>query len=384
MGQNPKGALSPETLAAQALGIEDETTGAIVPPIYLSTTYTRDEDYEKTQGRSYIRDKGPTQQHAEQVVAALEGGKEAFSFGSGIAACTAAFHALKKGERAAVSKTIYHGVLSWLEIFAEDRGLGVDYFDAGDMEGLKSAVSGGDTRLVWLETPANPTWAVTDIRAAARIAHDAGAVIAVDSTAATPVLTRPLELGADLVCHSATKFLNGHSDVIGGMLVTSDENTELWERIFNHRLFAGPMLGSFEAFLLTRGIRTLYLRIRRQCENALAVARFLETHPAVECVHYPGLQSFPGHEIAMKQMEGGFGGMLSFQVPGGKKEAVATVQKAKVFKRATSLGGVESLIEHRKSSESDVTSTPDNLIRVSTGIEDLDDLIADLDRMLSA
>lgn len=383
MDENIPQSLKPETLAAQALGVEDETTGSIVPPIYLSTTYARDDHYEKTQGRSYIRDQGPTQQHAEQVVAALEGGAQALSFGSGIAACTAGFHALKQGERAAVSKTIYHGVLSWLEIFAEERGIGVDYFDAGDLDGLKSAVSGGDTRLVWLETPANPTWAVTDIQAASDIAHDAGAMVAVDSTAATPVLTRPLELGADLVCHSATKFLNGHSDVIGGMLVAGDDQTALWRRIHQHRLYAGPVLGSFEAFLLTRGIRTLYLRVRRQCENALHVARFLETHPAVECVHYPGLQSFPGHEIAMRQMNGGFGGMLSFQVPGGKKEAVAAVQQARVFKRATSLGGVESLIEHRKSSESDITSTPENLIRVSTGIEDPDDLIADLDRMLA-
>ena len=376
--------LKPETLAAQALGIEDEVTGAIVPPIHLSTTYARDDGYEKRQGRSYIRDQGPSQQHAEQVVAALEGGAEAFSFSSGIAACTAAFHALKKGERAAVSRTIYHGVLSWLEIFAEDRGLGVDYFDAGDLDGLRSAVAAGDTRLVWLETPANPTWAVTDIRAAAEIAHHAGAKVAVDSTAATPVLTRPLELGADLVCHSATKFLNGHSDVIGGMLVTGEPQSELWQRIYHHRLYAGPILGSFEAFLLTRGIRTLYLRVVRQCENALKIARYLETHPNVEATHYPGLQSFPGHEIAMQQMNGGFGGMLSFQVLGGRAEAIQTANAAKLFKRATSLGGVESLIEHRKSSESDVTSTPENLIRMSCGIEDADDLIADLDHMLGS
>lgn len=375
--------LKPETLAAQALGLEDDATGSIVPPIHLSTTYARDDDYEKKHGRSYIRDQGPTQQHAEQLVAALEGGSQALSFSSGIAACTAAFHALKRGERTAVSRTIYHGVLSWLEVFAEDRGLGVDFFDAGDLEGLKLAVKGGDTRLVWLETPANPTWAVTDIRAASDIAHEAGAMVAVDSTAATPVLTRPLELGADFVCHSATKFLNGHSDVIGGMLVAGDPASVLWERINNHRLYAGPILGSFEAFLLTRGMRTLYLRVRRQCENAITIARFLETHPKVERVHYPGLQSFPGHEIAMQQMDGGFGGMLSFQVPGGRVEAIDVAKRARVFKRATSLGGVESLIEHRKSSESDVTSTPENLIRMSSGIEDVGDLMADLDQMLS-
>jgi cystathionine gamma-synthase len=273
-------------------------------------------------------------------------------------------------------------VLTWLEIFAPERGLSVDYFQAGDLAELGTVLAGGDVRLVWLETPANPTWAVTDIAAAADLAHRHGALLAVDSTAATPVLTRPLDLGADLVCHAATKFLNGHSDVLGGVLVTSDQDSALWRRIHDHRLYAGPMLGSFEAYLLVRGMRTLYLRVPRQCENALRVAEFLQAHPGVDAVHYPGLAADPGHAVASKQMQGGFGGMLSFRVPGGREQAIGIVNRARVFKRATSLGGVESLIEHRKSSESDVTDTPENLIRVSTGIESPDDLIADLDWML--
>lgn len=372
-----------ETLAAQALGLEDAETGAVVLPIHLATTYARGDDYEMTQGRSYIRDHGPTQQHAEQVIAALEGGPEALTFASGMAACTAPFHALRAGDSVAVSRTIYHGVLTWLEIFGGERGLEIDYFDTGDLEQLAEILKHGRTKLVWLETPANPTWIVTDIARASEMAHEFGAMVAVDSTVATPVLTRPIELGADIVCHSATKFLNGHSDVIAGVLVTADTETDLWQRIREHRIFAGPVLGSFEAYLLTRGMRTLFLRVPKQCENALIVARYLDTHPKVEAVHYPGLQNFPGHEIAMRQMQGGYGGMLSFQVPGGRDEAINVARHARIFKRATSLGGVESLLEHRKSSESDVTDTPENLIRVSVGIENPDDLMRDLEQMLS-
>ncbi len=373
---------NPETLAAQALGWEDAETGAVVPPIHVATTYARDEHYEKTQGRSYIRDQGPTQEHAEQVIATLEGGADALTFGSGIAACTAPFHALFAGDGVAVSRTIYHGVLSWLEMFGAERGLNIEYFDTGNLDQLRDILKRGNTKLVWLETPANPTWIITDIAQAAEMAHEMGAMVAVDSTVATPVLTRPIEHGADFVCHSATKFLNGHSDVLAGALVAADAENPLWQRIRQHRVYAGPVLGPFEAYLLTRGMRTLFLRVPKQSENALIIARYLDTHPNVEIVHYPGLQSFPGHEIATRQMIGGFGGMLSFQVPGGRDEAIQVARHARIFKRATSLGGVESLLEHRKSSESDVTDTPENLIRVSTGIEHPDDLMADLEQML--
>ena len=376
-------AINLETLAAQALGIEDQETGAIVPPIHTATTYARDENYNKPQDRSYIRSGGPTQQHAEQIINALEGGQDALCFASGIAACVAPFHAMRPGDGIAVSRTIYHGVLTWLETFGADHGLHIDYYDTGNLNQLAETLARGDTRLVWLETPANPMWTVTDIAAAAEMAHAAGALLAVDSTAATPVLTRPIELGADIVCHSATKFLNGHSDVLAGVLVSADKENALWSRIREHRTFAGPVLGSFESYLLTRGMRTLFLRVPKQSENALILARYLDTHPNVEVVHYPGLQSFPGHEIATRQMQGGFGGMLSFQVVGGRQQAIDVARHAAVFKRATSLGGVESLLEHRKSSESDVTRTPENLIRVSTGIENPDDLIADLENILA-
>ncbi len=374
--------LDPETLAAQALGWEDEVTGAVIPAISLSTTFTRGDDYSARDNGTYLRDHGPTQKHAEAVICELEGGTDALAFGSGMAACTAPFHALEKGAHMAVSSVIYHGVLSWLKHFAEQRGISYTLYRAGDLDRLAHVLKQKPTGLVWLETPSNPTWAITDIRATSELAHSHGALVAVDSTVATPVLTRPLELGADLVCHAATKYLNGHSDVLGGMLVTGDASNPLWKRIRQHRLYAGSMMGAMDAYLLVRGMRTLYLRVRRQCDSALAIAKFLDGHPAVEQVFYPGLESDSGHEIASRQMQGGYGGMISILVPGGRDEAIEVAKRARLFKRATSLGGVESLIEHRKTSESDVTDTAQNLLRLSIGIESVDDLMADLDQML--
>ena len=382
MTKKSVGDLNPSTLAAQALGWTDEVTGAVTPSISVSTTFTRKPDYSARDNGTYLRDQGPTQKHAEALICKLEGGQEAFSFGSGLAACTAPFHALEKGDHVAVSSVIYHGVLSWLEHFAEQRGISYTLFDPGSLESLSAVLDATPTRLVWLETPSNPTWDVTDIQAASDLAHKHGAVVAVDSTVATPVLTRPIEFGADLVCHAATKYLNGHSDVLGGMVVTADSSSPLWERIRLHRLYTGPMLGSLDAYLLVRGMRTLFLRVKKQSENAMQIARFLEQHPGVERVHYPGLESDPGHEVAARQMQGGFGGMLSILVPGGREEAIEVAKRAKVFKMATSLGGVESLIEHRKTSESDVTNTPQNLLRLSIGIEFVYDLINDLSQML--
>jgi cystathionine gamma-synthase len=374
--------LSAQTLAAQALGLEDRETGAIVVPVHVATTYARDDDYVLPDGeRNYIRDKGPGQEHVEAVITALEGGAEALSFGSGIAACTAAFHALNYGDELAVSDTIYHGVLVWLDEFARQRGLVVHSFCAGDLDDLERVLRANSCKLVWFETPANPTWAVMDIAAAADLAHHYGALLSVDSTCATPVLTQPINLGADIVAHSATKFLNGHSDVLAGLLVTAKQDA-LWERIRDHRAYAGAMLSARDAHMLTRGMRTLYLRVERQCENALRLAHYLEAHSKVEHVYYPGLANDPGHEVARRQMKGGFGGMLSLLIPGGREEAIAVARKARVFKRATSLGGVESLLEHRKTSESEHTKTPENLIRVSVGIESIDDLIADWEQML--
>ncbi len=380
--------LRPDTQAARALGWEDTETGAVIPSISMSTTFTRDHDYSARNNGTYLRDNGPTQKHVEAVVCELEGGEQALSFGSGMAACTAAFHALKKGDHAVVSGVIYYGVLSWLAYFAEERGITYSLFNPGNLsaapDSLESRLDEHEAQLVWLESPSNPTWDVTDIRAAANLAHLHGALIAVDSTAATPVLTQPISLGADLVCHSATKYLNGHSDVLGGILVAANARSEFWQRIRLHRKFAGPMMGSMDAYLLVRGMRTLYLRVQRQSQSALQIARFLQNHNSVEKVHYPGLESDPGFEVASKQMQGGYGGMLSILVRGGKTDAINVVKKARVFKMATSLGGVESLIEHRKTSESDVTNTPQNLLRLSIGIEAVEDLIADLDQMLDS
>ena len=376
--------LHPSTVTAQALGMEDKETGSVIPPLHFSTTYTRDDNYGERSAGTYIRDHGPTQKQAEDIVKYLEGGSDALSFGSGMAACTAIFHSLDAGDHAAVSSVIYHGLLSWLENFAEHRGISYTLFEPGNLQELEALLKKYPTRLVWLETPSNPTWAVTDITAACELSHQFGAVVAVDSTVATPVLTRPLEMGADFVCHSATKYLNGHSDVLGGMLVCADDKSDLWGRVQKHRLYAGPMLGSMDAYLLIRGIRTLFLRVGKQCENAMAVAQYLQSHRNVERVHYPGLPDDSGFEVASRQMQGGYGGMLSILVPGGREQAIAVVNRAQVFKKATSLGGVESLIEHRKTSESDVTTTPQNLLRLSIGIESATDLIADLEQMLDS
>jgi cystathionine gamma-synthase len=273
-------------------------------------------------------------------------------------------------------------VIEWLERFAAARGIHYDWFETGAPDTLAAAIR-PETRLVWLETPANPTWAITDIAAASAIAHAAGARLAVDSTCATPVLTRPLELGADLVCHAATKYLGGHSDVLAGALITREEDA-FWQRIADHRRLGGAMLGAMDAYLLIRGLRTLYLRVERQCANAQAVAEFLAGYPVVERVLYPGLAEHPGHAVATRQMQGGYGGMLSFQPCGDARAAIDVVRRCRVWKPATSLGGTESLIEHRRSSEGDIrTTTPDNLIRLSTGIEAAADLIGDLERALA-
>jgi len=373
--------LQAETSAVQALGEEDVGTGAIVKPVHLSTTFARLSDYSLPADRTYIRDHGLTQEDAEAVVCALEGGFQALSFSSGLAACTAPFHGLAVGDHIVVSGIVYHGTLAWLDEFAESRGLSFDQFAAGDLEDFKSKIIPGKTKLAWIETPANPTWEITDIAAVCEIAHAQSIAVAVDSTCATPVLTQPISLGADFVCHSATKYLNGHSDVLAGVLIAA-KDTPLWQRIRKHRLLSGNTLASLDAYLLTRGMRTLYVRVRQQCENALAIATYLEAHPKVESVQYPGLESAPDHLVAKKQMVGGFGGMLSFTIPGGREEVIAAIGKAQVFKRATSLGGVESILEHRRSVEPAESKTPDNLIRVSVGIENLSDLIADFNRML--
>ena len=374
--------LAPATLAAQALGWIDETTGAIVPPLHPSTTYERGADNTYPSGRIYARDDNPAYDQAEALLAALEGGADCLLFASGMAAASAVFETLGPGAHVVVPRVVYHGLRSWLLEVGEPAGLDVDFVANGEQAALKAALRPGQTRLVWVETPANPTWDITDIAAAAELAHAAGARLAVDSTAATPVLTRPLELGADLVLHSATKYLNGHADVVAGALVTARDD-EHWRRLGTRRRLGGAVLGSFEAWLLLRGMRTLYVRLPAACRSAQAVAERLSGHPAIAEVLYPGLAGHPGHEVAARQMHGGFGGMLSVRVAGGEAAAIAVAARVRVFKRATSLGGTESLIEHRASIEEGPRDVPPDLLRLSIGIEDPDDLIADLEQALA-
>lgn len=373
--------LSPETLAAQALGEIDKVTGALIPAINLSTNYEQESDGSYHQDRVYTRADNPTYEHAERLLAALEGADSCMLFSSGMAAANAVFQSLLPGDHVVVAKVLYWGVRKWLAEFGLTWGLDVEFVDTTDLPAVEAAMRPGSTRLLWLETPANPTWDISDLTALCRLAHANGARVAVDNTVATPVLTRPIELGADLVVHSATKYLNGHSDVLAGAVLTA-RNDPFWQRIRSWRRTAGAVPGAFDAWLLQRGMRTLFLRVRRASDNALAIAQHLERHPAIRAVLYPGLPSHPGHAIAARQMSGGFGGMLSIRLAGGPVQAMAVLAAVKIFKRATSLGGVESLIEHRLSMEGPSSSVPDDLLRLSVGIEALGDLVADLEAAL--
>jgi cystathionine gamma-synthase len=373
--------LKPDSIAAQALGWIDEKTRAITPPIHVSSTYLRDTDNQYRSGRVYARADNPAFDQAEAVIAQLEQGAQAALFASGMAAATAVFQALAPGDHVLAPKVMYWSLRNWLMTFATRWGLAVDLIDMTDPAAVSAAIRPGRTRLVWIETPANPLWTVTDIAATAAIAHGAGALVAVDSTVATPVLTRPLEHGADLVMHAATKYLNGHSDLVAGVLVTRDDG-EVWQRIKGIRAQLGATLGSFEAWLLLRGMRTLCLRVRCASQSAQRIAEHFDGHEDVEAVLYPGLPRAQGHAVSRRQMQGGFGGMLSMRVKGGEAAAIATAAHVALWKRATSLGGVESLVEHRASVEGAGTPAPPDLLRLSVGIEDAGDLIADLEQAL--
>ncbi len=318
---------------------------------------------------------------AEAVIAALEGAEAAMLLGSGMSAATAVFLALAPGDHVVVPRVMYWALRNWLLTDAVHWGLDVEIVETSDLDALRAVMRPGKTRLVWLETPANPLWSITDIEAAARIAHAAGALLVVDSTCATPLLTRPLALGADIVMHAATKYLNGHSDVIAGALATAAPD-DFWTRIRRNRSMLGQILGPLEAFLLLRGMRTFPLRVQAACAGAMELATRLANHESVADVLYPGLAHHPGHDIARRQMQGGFGGMLSIRLRGGEAAAIATAAHVELWKRATSLGGVESLIEHRASIEGAGSPCPPDLLRLSVGIEDPADLYADLDQAL--
>ena len=375
--------LSPETISAQALRQIDAMTGGLTPAIHPSSTFVRDENYQLIDARhSYSRDENPGYAIAEEVLAELEGAPAALLFSSGMAAAMAVVQSLRPGDQIVAPRVMYWGLRNWLIRFCDTWGLGLDLFDSADPDALADTVREGKTKLVWIETPCNPTWDVIDIAAAAEIAHASGAWLAVDSTVSTPVLTQPIKHGADIVMHSATKYLNGHCDIVAGALATARED-DLWRRVCEVRTQAGAILGSFEAWLLQRGMRTLFLRVRKACESALKLAEHFEGHANVEAVIYPGLPDHPGHAVARRQMDGGFGGMLCLQVKGGAEAALSVAKRCKVFTRATSLGGVESLIEHRYTIEGEGSPVPRDWLRLSIGIESVDDLIADLEQALA-
>ncbi len=357
------------------------TSGAVVPGIEPATTFARKEDYDLVDAElSYQRDNAVNWRQVEQLLAALEGAFDSRLFASGLAASTVLFQCLSPGDRVAVPDIMYHGLRHWLTDFGARWGVGISTWRAGDLDALAQAAEGA--ALVWVETPANPTWEITDIAAAADIAHRAGALCVVDATVSTPLLTRPLAMGADFVVHSATKYLNGHSDVLGGV-VSAAADGDTWRRLAALRTGGGAVPGPFEAWLLLRGLRTLHVRLERCCANAMALAEHFEGHPAIETVRYPGLASHPGHAVAARQMHGGFGGMMSLLVRGDAAAARRVAGATRVFRPATSLGGVESLIEHRATVEGPDSPIPGNLLRLSVGIEAIDDLVADLETALA-
>jgi cystathionine gamma-synthase len=372
-------AFTARTLAASALGACEPTTRALTPPIHVATTYIRGEDSSCSAGFVYGRSDNISIHQAEAVIAELEHASEAMMFSSGMAAATAVFLALPPTHIVA-PKLMYWGLRQWLSDLPR-YGHAVTFVDMSDLDAVRAAIVPRKTGLVWIETPSNPLWTIADIEAVSAQAHRAGAIVCADSTASTPILTRPLDCGCDLVVHSATKYLNGHSDVVAGVVATARSDAA-WTRVRDIRERHGAFLGPFDAFLLLRGLRTLDLRVRAQCGTAALLAGRLQAHPAVKTVLYPGLPGHPGYAIAARQMTGGFGGMLSIRL-GSRAEAIAAAARVRLWRRATSFGGVESLIEHRASIEGSDSPCPDDLLRLSAGLEDPDDLYRDLLQALS-
>lgn len=372
-----------EIAAVQALHTIDGETGAVIPPIHPSSTYARDADNALIGPSDYRRPDGPTERHVAAIIAKLEGAADTRIFASGMAAIAAVFDTVPTGAHVVAQTEMYYGAKALLMRLADKQRIRVSLVEPGDTAALRAAVRTGETDLVWIETPANPSWKIADISASAQIAHEAGAVLGIDSTCAPPCTTRPLELGADIVMHSATKYLNGHSDVLAGVLSTRERNPR-WDEIYEVHNKTGAVPGAFDSWLLMRGLRTLFLRFERQSANALAVAKAMTGHPAVSHVLYPGLPSHPEHAIAARQMTNGFGGMLSLRLKGGFDAARKLAATTKVFIQATSLGGVESLIEHRQPIEGPDSPTPKDLVRLSCGIEPAQALIDDLKAALDA
>jgi len=368
-----------ETLAVHAGRRNDPATGAVAPPICLSTTFERARDGEYPLGFSYSREDNPNRRVLEECLAALEGGTEALAFPTGMAAFTALLQGLEPGDHIIAPDDVYYGLRKVAgEVFGKWQ-LEVSYADMTDLSAVNAVVR-PSTRVVWIETPSNPLLKITDLAAIAALARRVKAISVCDGTFATPVLQRPLEWGIDMVVHSTTKYMGGHSDVMGGGLITKFPNY-LFERARKAQQYGGAAPAPFDCWLVRRGIDTLPCRVRAQTESAGRIARFLESHPGVEAVHYPGLASHPGHVTAARQMSG-FGGMLSMQLHGGRERAMQVAASTRIFTRATSLGGTHSLIEHRASVEGPDTRTPRNLLRISVGLENTEDLIADLEQAL--
>lgn len=368
-----------ETIAVHAGNKTDKGTNAVIQPITLSTTFERGPQGDYPGGYIYTRAANPNRSALEQVLARLEDGADACAFASGNAAGGAVFQALGQGSHIIAPADMYHGLRNQInEIF---KGiLDVTYVDMTDVSAVAGSVR-PETKLIWLETPSNPLLKICDIAALVTVAKENNILVACDNTFATPLFQRPLELGCDIVMHSTTKYLGGHSDVLGGALITKEKN-DFWTRIRSVQELSGAVPSPMDCYLTVRGIKTFPYRMRAHAANAEKLALYLEQHPRVEQVFYPGLKSHPQYEIAQRQMHG-WGGMLSFLVKGNRELALKVVNNVKIFTQATSLGGVESLIEHRASIEGPLTKTPQNLLRVSVGIENADDLIADLEYALN-
>ena len=373
--------LSLSTKIAQALHYNDPDTGSVIPPIEHTATYSRDENYEPRKTYWYRRDGNKTTQIAEEIIAELENAGMSLLFSSGMSACTAVLEMVPPNAHIVVPRVMYHGVLAQIQNFSSKNRIHVDFYNAGDLTSMKEVIKIGVTQLVWVETPNNPNWEVTDIVEASKLAHEAKAKLIVDATATPPTMTKSLDLGADISFHSATKYLNGHSDVSAGVLSFKKAN-KVWESLYNIRKLQGTVLNSQDAFLLIIGLRTLFLRVEKNSQNAMILAKHFESHNYVETVLYPGLETHPNHKIAKNQTNGQYGGMLSIIIAGSESDAINVVRNCKVFYPATSLGGVESLIEHRKTVSGEDFPVDEKLIRISVGIEDPLDLINDLEQAL--
>jgi len=369
------------TRCVRAAHAPDAATGAVAQPIYLTTTFERDADGAYSRGYRYSREGSPNRAALESCMAALEGGIGAVAFASGLAANMAVFELLRSGDHVVAPLEAYYGTLKQLREHARERGVAVDFADFNDPAAVKAALT-ARTRLVWIETPTNPLLSITDLARVSAMGREVGALVVCDNTFATPVCQNPFQFGVDVVVHSGTKYLGGHSDVLSGLVVVRDDPV-LLERLQGWQRLCGAGLGPFDCWLLRRSIATLGLRVRAQCRSALLIAEFLSTLPAVERVYYPGLPQHPGHAVAAAQMHDGFGAVLSVCIAKGAVAAFDTVRRTRFFTPATSLGGVESLIEHRASIEGPDSKTPQNLLRLSIGIEDSEDLIDDLAHALA-